>query len=121
MLALMRRAARAVSVARDERVRRGVAVPADGADGANCPKHPRRSYVHALRRNHRALRAARFRARESRYGRSRHPSGRMIAHDLDQKLLERTVDWPETGWFRLAGAAGRAGFLAAGRGRARRR
>ena len=46
---------RAVSVARDERVRRGAAVPAHGADGANCPKHPRRSYVHALRRDHRAL------------------------------------------------------------------
>ena len=28
---------------------------AHGADGANCPKPPRRSYVHALRRDHRAL------------------------------------------------------------------
>ena len=54
MLAIMRRAAGlclllVMSACGEE------PVPARGADGAKCPKHPRRSYVHALRRDHRAL------------------------------------------------------------------
>jgi hypothetical protein len=46
---------RAVSVARDERVRRRGAVTAHGAYRTKCSKHSRRSQVHALRRGYRAL------------------------------------------------------------------
>ena len=72
---------RAVSVARDERVRRGAAVPAHGADGAKCPKHPRRSYVHALGRDHRALLGPPGSGRES-LGRSRSRYRRRYAAGL---------------------------------------
>ena len=37
---------------------------------------------------------------------------RMIAHDLDQKLLDRTVAWPSGRAVRLAGVAGGAGLFA---------
>jgi hypothetical protein len=64
-LAIVRRAAGLCLLLVMNALQRGAAVPADGTSSANCPKQPRWSYVHALRRNHRALLGAPSSRRES--------------------------------------------------------